>query len=180
MPLGSDDPSLLKFGIGQPVRRSEDPVLLRGQGRYTDDVNVAGQAYAVMVRSSHAHGHIRSIDTDAARAMAGVLAVYTGADLTGYGPLKCVMLFPNRDGSKMTYPPRPALATDKVRFVGDPVAVVVARTPAQARDAAEAVILDIDPLPAVTDARAATQAGAQWVRNPVRKPCASRDPRRCD
>ena len=81
--------SLTKFGIGQPVRRSEDPKLVRGEGRYTDDIGLAGQAYAAMVRSSIAHGVIRSIDTAPAKAMPGVLAVFTAADLTGYGGLKC-------------------------------------------------------------------------------------------
>ena len=91
--------SLTKFGVGQPVRRSEDPKLVRGEGRYTDDINLPGQAYAVMVRSRDAHGVIRGIDTAAAKAMPGVLAVYTGADLTGYGALKCILPLKNRDGS---------------------------------------------------------------------------------
>jgi carbon-monoxide dehydrogenase large subunit len=156
------DWSLQKFGIGQPVRRTEDPVLVRGEGKYTDDVNVPGQAYAVMVRSTSAHGVIRGIDVGAARDMPGVLGVYTGADLAaaGYGTLKCIVPFNNRDGSPMRKPARPALATDKVRFVGDPVAVVVAETPAAARDAAEAVVVDIDNLPAVTLASEAAKAGA--------------------
>src|SRR5262245_55365543 len=79
--------ALQKFGVGQPVPRNEDPKLVRGEGRYTDDVSLPGQAYAVMVRSTHAHGIIRNIDTAAARAMPGVLGIYTGADLTGYGGL---------------------------------------------------------------------------------------------
>src|SRR5690242_729244 len=143
--------SVTKFGIGQPVLRSEDPVLVRGQGRFTDDVSVPGQAYAVIVRSRHAHGIIRGINTDAARAMPGVLGVYTGADLVaaGYGTLKCIVPFKNRDGSEMKKPPRNALPTDKVRFVGDPVAFVVAETLLQAKDAAEAVGVEIEPLPAV-------------------------------
>ena len=149
--------SLTKFGIGQPVRRSEDPTLVRGQGRYTDDVNLPGQAYAVMVRSRDAHGVIRGIDTAAAKAMPGVLAVLTGADLKDYGGLKCLLPLKSRDGSPIKYRPRPALATDKVRFVGDPVACVVAETIAQAKDAAEAVALDIEPLPAVVSARDAAQ-----------------------
>jgi len=158
----SVDWSLQKFGIGQPVPRSEDPHLVRGEGRYTDDVNLAGQAYAAIVRSRHAHGVIRNIDLAAARAMPGVLAAYTGADLkaAGYGNFKCVVGFKNRDGSDMRKPVRPALAIDKVRFVGDPVAFVVAQTPAQARDAAEAVEVEIDPLPAVTRASAAAKPDA--------------------
>jgi len=99
--------SLTKFGVGQPVRRSEDPKLVRGEGCYTDDLSRAGQAYAVMVRGRDAHGTIRSIDTAAAKAMPGVLAVCTAADLSAYGPLKCNLPLKNRDGSPMRYTPRP-------------------------------------------------------------------------
>jgi carbon-monoxide dehydrogenase large subunit len=157
--------ALMKFGIGQPVPRSEDPILVRGQGRYTDDVKLPGEAYAVMVRSRHAHGVIKRIDTAAARAMPGVLGVYTGADLTAYGTLKCIVPFNNRDGSPMKKPPRPALPTDKVRFVGDPVAFVVAQTPLQAKDAAEAVEVEIDPLPAVTRPDEAVRPGAPLIHD---------------
>src|SRR5438874_1092977 len=161
-----DDPhslALMKFGIGQPVPRTEDPVLVRGRGCYTDDVKLAGEAYAVMVRSRIAHGVIKRIDVSAARAMPGVLGVYTGDDLTDYGTLKCIIAFQNRDGSPMKRPPRPALATDKVRFVGDPLACVVAETLLQAKDAAEAVELEIDPLPAVVRPEDATRAGAPLI-----------------
>src|SRR3954451_21826723 len=122
--------ALRKFGIGQPVPRAEDPTLVRGEGRYTDDVNLDGQAHAVVVRSTYAHGVVRGIDTDAARTMPGVLAIYTAADLdaAGYGMLKCNVPFANRDGSPMRKPPRPAFASDRVRFVGDPLAIVVAET----------------------------------------------------
>ena len=130
--------ALMKFGIGQPVPRSEDPMLVRGEGCYTDDVKLAGEAYAVMVRSRIPHGVIKRIDTSAARKMPGVLGAYTGADLAGYGTLKCIVPFKNRDGTPMKQPPRPALPTDKVRFVGDPIAFVVAETLLQAKDAAEA------------------------------------------
>jgi carbon-monoxide dehydrogenase large subunit len=159
--------SLTKFGIGQPVRRSEDPTLVRGEGRYTDDTQRTGQTYAAMVRSSVAHGLIRGIDTAAAKAMPGVLAVYTATDLTGYGGLKCNLPLKSRDGSPIRYTPRPALAGDKVRFVGDPVACVVAETIAQAKDGAEAVVLDIEPLPAVVSARAAAQTGAPQLYDEV-------------
>ena len=159
--------SLTKFGIGQAVRRTEDPTLVRGQGRYTDDVNRPGQAYAVMVRSRNAHGVIRRIDTAAAKAMPGVLAVLTAADLAGYGGLKCNLPLKSRDGSPIRYTPRPALAGDKVRYVGDPVACVIAETVVQAKDAAEAVTLDIEELPAVTSARDAAQAGAPQVWDEV-------------
>src|SRR5271170_302716 len=93
----SHDWALTKFGIGQPVPRTEDPRLLRGEGRYTDDINLPGQAYAVMVRSRYAHGTILSIGTEEARAMPGVLGIYTGADLTaaGFGPMPCGVSIPN-------------------------------------------------------------------------------------
>ncbi len=152
--------ALPQFGIGQPMARTEDPVLVQGLGCYTDDLNLPGQAYAVMVRSSHAHGVIRAIDLAAARALPGVLGVYSGDQLSGYGTLKCTVPFKNRDGSDMIKPPRPALASGKVRFVGDPVAFVVAETLAQAKDAAEAVTVAIDPLPAVTLASEAAKPGA--------------------
>jgi aerobic carbon-monoxide dehydrogenase large subunit len=152
--------AVMKFGVGQPVTRTEDPILVRGAGCYTDDVKLAGQAHAVMVRSRLAHGVIKRIDTSAARAMPGALAVYTGADLAGYGTLKCIVPFNNRDGTPMKRPPRPALPTDKVRFVGDPIACVVAETLLQAKDAAEAVDVDIDPLPAVVRPQEAIRPGA--------------------
>jgi carbon-monoxide dehydrogenase large subunit len=159
--------SLTKFGVGQPVRRTEDPTLVRGEGRYTDDINVPGQLYAMMVRSSVAHGVIKDIDTSAAKTMPGVLAVYTAADLAGYGGLKCPLPLKNQDGTSLRFTPRPALAGDKVRFVGDPVACVIAATIAQAKDAAEAVVPDIEPLPAVVSAREAAKPGAPQVWNDV-------------
>src|ERR1700744_331802 len=154
--------ALQKYGVGQPVPRKEDDTLVRGQGKYTDDFSLPGQAYAWIVRSSHAHGVIRGIDTTAAKAMPGVLGVWTGADLAAanYNPFTCGMPLKSRDGSPLLQTNRPALVTDKVRYVGDPVAFVVAETVAQARDAAEAVELDIDPLPAVTNAEEATKPGA--------------------
>ena len=168
-PLSADNLDLMKFGVGQPVHRQEDPTLLKGQGRYSDDINLEKQAYAVMVRSQIAHGLIRGIDTDEARKMPGVLGVWTGKDLNaaGYGSLKTVMMVPNRDGSQMKTPTRYSLATEKVNFVGDPVAFVVAETLAEAKDAAEAVVLDIEALPAVTEARAAAQPGAPLVFDDV-------------
>ena len=159
--------SLTKFGVGQPVRRSEDPKLVRGEGRYADDVNAPGQAYAVMVRSRDAHGIIRAIDADAAKKMPGVLAVLTAADLAAYGPFKCTMPLKNRDGSPIRYTPRPALSSDKVRFVGDPVACVIAETVDQAKDAAEAVALDVEPLPVVLNPAEAVKPGAPLVFDEV-------------
>ena len=154
--------ALQKFGVGQPVRRKEDDTLVRGKGKFTDDFNLPGQAQAWIVRSSHAHGTIRGIDTSAAKAMPGVLGVWTGADLASanYGPYTCGLPLKNRDGTPLLQTNRAALVTDKVRFVGDPVALVVAETLAQARDAGEAVVLDIDPLPAVTSAMEAAKPGA--------------------
>src|SRR6187397_3439759 len=154
--------ALQKYGVGQPVRRKEDDTLVRGKGKYTDDFTLPGQAYCWMVRSSHAHGIIKGIGTTAAGAMPGVLGVWTGRDLeaAGYNPFTCGLPLKSRDGSPLLQTNRKALATDKVRFVGDPVAFVVAETLAQARDAAEAVELDVEPLPAVTDAAEATKPGA--------------------
>ncbi len=160
------NPSFEKFAIGQPVSRKEDPVLLRGEGRYSDDLSLPGQLHAAMVRSRYAHGALRGVDAAEARSMPGVLGVYTAADLREGG----IGLMPasrgkNRDGSATPRPAQMPLAEAKVRFVGDPVAVVVAETATQARDAAEAVLLDIDPLPAVTTARAAAEPGAPLLHD---------------
>jgi len=159
--------SLTEFGIGQPVRRTEDPRLVRGKGSYTDDLARPGEACAVMVRSREPHGVIRAIDTDAAKGMPGVLAVYTAADLSAYGPLKCNLPLKSRDGSPIRYTPRPALAADKVRFVGDPIACVVAETVAQAKDAAEAVSIDIEPLKPVLSPADAVKPDAPLVFDDV-------------
>ena len=154
--------ALQKYGVGQLVRRKEDDRLVRGKGKYTDDFTLPNQAYAWMVRSSHAHGIIKRIEISGAKAMPGVLGVWTGADLASanYNPFICGLPLKSRDGSPLLQTNRPALATDKVRFVGDPLAVVVAETAAQARDAAEAVEVDIEPLPAVTNAAEAAKPGA--------------------
>ncbi len=162
------DPTDAKFAIGQPVSRKEDPVLLRGDGRYSGDLSLPGQLHAVMVRSRNAHGVLRGVDRAEALAMPGVLGVFTAADLRegGIGPMQSSS-GKNRDGSPSPRPEQMALAEGKVRYVGDPVAMVVAETAMQARDAAEAVLLDIDPLPAVTAARAAAAAGAPLVHDGV-------------
>jgi carbon-monoxide dehydrogenase large subunit len=167
--LSDNDLALMKFGVGQPVPRKEDPTLLRGEGRYTDDINLPGQAYAVMVRSKMAHGVLKGIDAKAASKMPGVLAILTHADLdaAGFGPLKCALNIPQRDGSPMKTPPRPCLAKERVRFVGEAVACVVAETAVQAKDAAEAVELDIDELPAVTSPAEALKPGAPWLHADV-------------
>ncbi len=169
VPHSDNDLATMKFGVGQPVPRGEDPTLLTGQGCYTDDINVDGQAYGYVVRSQYAHGLIRGVDAAAALRMPGVLAVYTAGDLdrAGFGSIRCVVPFKNRDGSDMHKPERPGLARDKVRFVGDPVAFVVAETAVQAKDAAEVVEVDIDPLPAVTDAAAAAAASAPRLYDDV-------------
>jgi carbon-monoxide dehydrogenase large subunit len=153
--------------IGEAIPRLEDPVLLRGEGRYTDDVNEPGQAYACMVRSQHAHGVIRGIDIQKAKSMPGVLAVYTAQDLAAYGPHKCALDFKQRDGSPMKKPIRQSLATNKVRFVGDPVACVIAETYLLAKDAAEAVELDIEPLSAVSLPSEAAKPGVQQIYDDV-------------
>jgi carbon-monoxide dehydrogenase large subunit len=163
------DPALVKFAVGQGVTRKEDPTLLRGEGRYTDDINVAGQAHAVMVRSRYGHGTIRSISVDAARKLPGVLGVYTAADLdaAGFKPLQSPFSATNRDGTPWRTVPRPALAKDRVRYIGQPVAFAVAETTAQAKDAAEAVEYDIDPLPAVTSPAEAAAPGAPQLHAEV-------------
>jgi carbon-monoxide dehydrogenase large subunit len=151
------------YAVGQPALRKEDGRLLRGQGRYTDDIDLPQQAYAYIVRSNVAHGRIRSIGTEAAKAMPGVLGVFTGADMEQYGTLQSALPFKSRDGSDMKRPRRPVLPTDKVRFVGDPIACVVAETLMQAKDAAEAIEVDIETLPVVTTPEQAVAAGAPAI-----------------
>jgi carbon-monoxide dehydrogenase large subunit len=158
-----DDPKIWASGavtIGEPLLRSEDPKLVRGQGHYTDDLHLERQAHAAILRSRNAHGVIRTINIAAARQMPGVLAIYTGADLIVYGPMKSNLPFKSRDGSEMRHTSRPAFASDKVRFVGDPLACVVAETLLQAKDAAEAIEVEIDPLPPVVDPRKAVETDA--------------------
>jgi aerobic carbon-monoxide dehydrogenase large subunit len=163
------DPGLLaagKFAIGQPVSRKEDPVLLRGEGRYTDDLNRAGQLYGVMVRSRVAHGVIRGIDVDAARAIPGVRAVILGADLDAAGIRNMpAAVGKNRDGSPTARPVQRPLSSDRVRYVGEPIAMVVAETAKLAKDGAEAIFADIDPLPAVTTAAEAAADGAPLLHD---------------
>ena len=158
---------LHKFSIGQPVLRTEDSRLLSGGGRYTDDTRVPGQVYARFVRSTVAHGRIRAIDVAAAAAAPGVIAVLTGADLKagGVGTMPCVAPLKSRDGSALIIPPKTPVAVDRVRFVGDPVAIVIAGTDAAARDAAELVTVDIEFLPPAVDPEAALRAAAPAVWN---------------
>ena len=151
-----------EFAIGQPVSRLEDPRLLKGLGRYVDDLNLPGQAHAHILRSPHAHARIRAIDVRAAAAMPGVLGVLTGADCEadGLGHLPCDQKRFRRDGGDMYRPPRPILARDRVRVVGDYVAMVAAETAALARDAAERIAVDYEPLPAVVSPADAAEKGA--------------------
>jgi carbon-monoxide dehydrogenase large subunit len=154
-----------KYGIGQPVLRFEDPRLLRGQGRFINDVNVYGQAHAVFVRSPHAHANIRSIDIEEAKAAPGVVAVFTGHDVKadGLGMPKANMPRKRPDGKPMYAPQRPPLVTDRVRYVGDPVVMVIADTLAQAKDAADLVSIDYDPIPSVTLTEDTVKPGAPAV-----------------
>ncbi|HXC28999.1 MAG TPA: xanthine dehydrogenase family protein molybdopterin-binding subunit [Stellaceae bacterium] len=158
-----------RFAIGQPVPRAEDPVLVRGAGHYSDDFSRPGQAYAVMVRSHYAHGVIRGIDTEAARAVPGVLGVYTAADLASGGivPMPARQVMNNRDGTPMLQPVRHVLATDKVRHVGEAIACVIAESIAAAKDGAEAVVMEIDPLPAVSEPAAADASDAPLLYDDV-------------
>src|SRR5258708_924502 len=141
--------------LGNPVRRREDPGILTGQTQYFDDLPIAGMTHVAFVRSTIAHATIEGIDTSEAVAMPGVVAVYTADDLD----------LPDHHGFMMLPPTmnRPMLARDRVRFVGDIVAMVVAETKAEAVDAAEAVIVDYDPLPVVVDPEAALEAAATVV-----------------
>ncbi|HWT07544.1 MAG TPA: xanthine dehydrogenase family protein molybdopterin-binding subunit, partial [Roseomonas sp.] len=156
---------MAKFGLSQSIRRVEDPRLLKGGGRYTDDVAVTGQAQGYVLRSPHAHAKIVSIDTAAAKAMPGVLGVWTAADLaaSGIGNLPCLAPVKSVDGSPTSDTPHPVLADGVVRYVGDPVAFIAAETITQARDAAEAIEVDYDVLPAATDLATATEPGQPQV-----------------
>jgi len=153
--------------IGASVKRREDAKFLTGRGNYTDDINRPGQLHAAIIRSPHAHAALSAVKTDRAKQHAGVVAVFTGADMAadGVGGLPCGWLIHNKDGSPMVEPPHPPLAQGKVRHVGDPVAVVIAETYDQARDAAELVEIDYKVLPAVADAARAIQPGAPQLHD---------------
>ena len=147
-------------GIGASTKRREDVRFLTGRGKYTDDITLAGQTYAVFARSEVAHGKINSIDTSVAENMPGVLAIFTGEDFVEVGGNPAGWLIHSRDGEPMKEPKRPVLAHGKVRHVGDAYAAVIAETEAQARDAVEAIVADIEELPAVVDMAAALEEGA--------------------
>jgi aerobic carbon-monoxide dehydrogenase large subunit len=151
-----------QFGIGQAVRRREDVRFITGTGRYVDDERAPRQAYAAFLRSPHAHATVDNIDTSAAKRAAGVLAVYTGADVqaAGLGTIKCVAPLKNRDGSNFFNPGRPLLAVGKVRHVGDPVALVIADSLAAAKDAVDLIEVAYSPLPVVIDPAEAVKPGA--------------------
>lgn len=158
-------PEQTRFGRGQPASRREDHRLLTGQGRYADDLATAGQLHCVFVRSPFAHANIRSVDTRAALAMPGVVAILTGQSIAddGVHPIPGIPGFKRADGNPSTYPTRRALTLDRARFAGEAVAAVIAETRMQAQDAAEAVLVDYEVLPAVTDTLDATRPDAPQV-----------------
>ena len=156
-----------KFAVGQPYRRTEDPRLLKGTGRFVADITMDGEAFAVVVRSPHAHARLGAIDVAEAAAAPGVLAVYTGADTVadGLGDLPCIVGVADREGTDAYMPLRPVLARERVRFVGDNVAMVVAESVELAKDAAELIAVDYEILPAVTDTAEALAPGAPGVHD---------------
>ena len=153
---------MVKFAVGQAVKRVEDQSLITGRGRYTDDVSVANSAFGYVLRSPHAHARLVRVDKTKAEAAAGILAVLTGADVSaqGFGNIPCLVGVKNKDGTPPLETPRPILAIDRVRHVGEPVAFIVAESVDAAKDAAELIEVDYQPLAAITDARAATEDGA--------------------
>lgn len=159
------EPNPTRFGSGQAVRRLEDESLLSGAGRYTDDVTLPNQAHLVFLRSPYPHARILSVDTSGAAAMPGVLRVITGADMAqaGVKPMPGAAGFKRADGGDSASPPRYALAHERTRFVGEAVAAVVADTVQQARDAAEAIMVDYEDLPMVVDLASATAEGAPML-----------------
>ncbi|HXP12866.1 MAG TPA: xanthine dehydrogenase family protein molybdopterin-binding subunit, partial [Stellaceae bacterium] len=146
-----------QFGMGQSVRRTEDPRFITGHGRYTDDVSLPRQAVGYVLRSPHAHARIRKIDATAAIQAQGVLGVFTAADLAkdGIGRIPCVVPLKNRDGSPVTLVEHPLLAEGKARHVGDGIAFIVAENLSEAKDAAELIDVDYETLPAAVETAAA-------------------------
>src|SRR5204862_6505689 len=154
------------FGIGQAIKRFEDPRLVRGEGRFHDDVDLPGQTHAIVVRSMQAHARMRGIDASAALKAPGVLAVFTGKDVASLGTMQMTLKRKRPDGSPMFAPPHRGLAQERTRYVGDPVALVVAETRAQAEDAAELVAIDYEPLPSVTSTAEAIGGAPVWDECP--------------
>ena len=152
-------------GIGASPKRREDLRFLTGNGNYTDDINLYGQAYVHFLRSDVAHGRLNKVDTSAAADMPGVVRIFTGDDFAGVGGIPCGWQVTDKHGQPMQEPAHPVLAQGKVRHVGDPIAAIVAETYEQARDAAEAIVLDIEELPAVIDMKAAVKDGAPKVHD---------------
>jgi carbon-monoxide dehydrogenase large subunit len=152
-------------GIGASSKRREDIRFLTGEGNYTDDINLHGQAYVFFLRSDIAHGTLNSVDTSAAEAMPGVVKIFTGADFEAVGSIPCGWQVTDKHGEVMQEPRHPVLAHGKVRHVGEPIAAVVAESLSEARDAAEAIVLDISELPAVVDMKEAVKAGAPKVHD---------------
>jgi carbon-monoxide dehydrogenase large subunit len=157
--------SLLRFGSDRDARRTEDGPLLTGRGRFTDDLSVPGQAHAAFVRAQVAHAELRVVDVSRAAKMPGVLGIYTGRDLAadGLGAIPPAVLLPGRGGRPMFAASMPPLAVTRVRYAGEPVAIVVAETAAQARDAAEAVIIEATELPVVSSVERALAPGAPVI-----------------
>ena len=152
-------------GIGASSKRREDVRFLTGAGNYTDDINIRGQAHVFFLRSDVAHGTLDNVDTSAAEGMPGVIRVFTGADFEAVGSIPCGWQITDRHGDPMQEPRHPVLAHGKVRHVGEPIAAVVAETLGQARDAAEAIGLDISELPAVINMKEAVKEGAPKVHD---------------
>jgi carbon-monoxide dehydrogenase large subunit len=152
-------------GIGASSKRREDVRFLTGEGNYTDDININGQAHVYFLRSDVAHGTLNSVDTSEAEGMPGVVKVFTGADFEAVGSVPCGWQVTDKHGEVMQEPRHPVLAHGKVRHVGEPIAAVVAETLEQARDAAEAIVLDIDELPAVVNMKDAVKEGAPKVHD---------------
>ena len=155
-------------GIGASNKRREDVRFLTGAGNYTDDINLRGQTHAFFLRSQVAHGKLRKVDTKAAAKMPGVIRIFTGKDFEGIGGLPCGWCVTDREGNPMQEPAHPVLAQGKVRHVGDPIAVVIAETYEQARDAAEAIEVDIKDLPAVIDMKEALKKDAPKVHDDLK------------
>src|SRR5919197_1734524 len=140
--------------FGKAIKRREDPRFITGRGQYVDDVKLPGMTYAAFVRSPHAHARLSRIDASRAKAIPGVIAVYSGQDVQ-VGGLPCGWMLP-----EIKVPVRPAFASGKVRYVGEPIAIVIGESPYAARDGAEAMNVDYEPLLAVTDAKKAREQGA--------------------
>ena len=161
--MGANDSTGIASAIGQPVLRKEDARFLTGTGQFTDDVTMTRQTHAYFLRSPHAHATIRAINVKKAKAAPGVVGVFTGADLTGVNGLPCGWLITGTDGKPMNEPPHPVLAQGKVRYVGDAVAIVVAESIDQAKDAAEQIEVDYDVLASVVSSVDALKPGAPQI-----------------